>query len=179
MSDAWNRLDCFVVVAGWLPVIFPYFQNFSAARAVRALRPLRTINRVPELRRQVNTLMSSLPQLLDVAMLSAFIMVVFGVLGVQLFKGSFRYRCYEIGADLPLDPIGDMPDGVCSPGEPASYDPADALQGSCAAGQLCKFYGVNPLYGSLSFDTITDAWLLIFQIGQRSVRKLCGKRSSR
>ena len=40
-------------------------------RAVRALRPLRTINRLPGMRRQVATLIESIPHLVDVALLRA------------------------------------------------------------------------------------------------------------
>ncbi len=84
LSNSWNRLDCLVVVTSWLPLLFPSLDNYSAMRAVRALRPLRTINRLPGMRRQVNTLIESLPHLLDITMLSGFIMVVFGVLGLQV-----------------------------------------------------------------------------------------------
>ena len=76
----------------WLPLLFPWMDNYTAMRAVRALRPLRTINRLPGMQHQVNTLFASLPHLLDVALLSTFIMVVFGVLGLQLFKGTLRLR---------------------------------------------------------------------------------------
>ena len=85
-----------MVAASWPPLLFPSLGNYSAVRAIRALRPLRTASRLPGIRRQVDTIVLSLPRLFDVAMLGGFIMVVFGVLGVQLFKGSLRYRCYEV-----------------------------------------------------------------------------------
>ena len=28
LSDGWNRLDCFVVVSSWLPILFPSLDNF-------------------------------------------------------------------------------------------------------------------------------------------------------
>lgn len=177
LADHWNKLDCFVVVASWLPLIIPSLSHMNALRAVRALRPLRTINRLPLLRKQVETLLESLPQLLDVAMLSGFIMVVFGVLGVQLFQGTLLYRCYEADAPLgasPVDPRGDSIAGVCAPSaevmafgvEGRSEQAWSSLseQGSCPdAGQACKFYGVNPLYGTISFDDIGSAWMTIYQ----------------
>ena len=82
---------------------------------MRALRPLRTINRLPGMRRQVATLIDAVPHLVDVALLSVFLMVVYGVLGLQLFKGSLRYRCYAPGALTPIDPDGTSgQSGVCA-----------------------------------------------------------------
>ena len=52
-----------------------------------------TLNRSIRRLGQVDTLLLSLPHLADVGGLSAFIMVVFGVLGLQLFQvisGNFR-----------------------------------------------------------------------------------------
>ena len=48
---------------------------------------LRAYNRLPAMRKQVNTLLHSLPRLGDVGLLSAFVLVILGVLGLQLFKG--------------------------------------------------------------------------------------------
>ena len=41
----------------------------------------------------INNVLSSLPKLGDVALLCAFIFLVFGIVGVQLFKGRMHYRC--------------------------------------------------------------------------------------
>ena len=113
MADPWNWLDAFVVLMSWLPLLIPALGNYSAVRAVRALRPLRTISRLPKLKRQVDTLIECLPYLFDVAMLGTFILVIYGVLGVQLFKGVLRFRCYEPSAPLtqPVDALT----GVCAP----------------------------------------------------------------
>ena len=51
----------------------------------------------------VATLVEALPKLRDVALLSTFIMTIFGVLGVQLFQGTLLHRCYEPGALEPID----------------------------------------------------------------------------
>ena len=63
LRDGWNKLDFLVVTMGWLPLLLPQLSNYSALRALRALRPLRAINRLPAMRKQVNTLIDSLPQL--------------------------------------------------------------------------------------------------------------------
>jgi len=158
LADYWNQLDFVVVLTSWLLLLFPSLDNLSGMRAVRALRPLRAVNRLPELKQEVETLLVSLPQLADVAQLSAFIMVVFGVLGVQMFAGTLHYRCYEVGATRPIDASGDSRVGVCSLGD------TEAGQGTCLAGQECRSYGANPLAGTVSFDTIGSACMTIFQI---------------
>ena len=122
-----------------------------APRAVRALRPLRTIYRLPGLRRQVLTLLNAIGHLVDVASLSFFLMVVFGVLGLQLFKGSLTRRCYLPGASEPIDPDGTHPQGVCalSADELASVQGA-GVQGTCPLGAECREYGRNPAHGTIS-----------------------------
>ena len=84
--DGWNLLDMTVVIAGWVPIILealglPGNNNISAIRSVRALRPLRSVQRLPGLRRQVATMIDSLPKMADVALLGSFILLVYGVLG--------------------------------------------------------------------------------------------------
>lgn len=48
LADYWNRLDCFIVMAGGLEYVLDVGNvNFTAIRTVRVLRPLRAINRIP------------------------------------------------------------------------------------------------------------------------------------
>ena len=61
-----NVLDGLVVLCSWLPLLIPSLNNVSSIRAARALRPLRAINRLPGLKRQVETVIASLPHLADV-----------------------------------------------------------------------------------------------------------------
>ena len=112
LADGWNRLDCTVVLLGWAPYIFPSLANLSAIRSLRALRPLRTINQLPGLRRQARTLFDSLPKLSDVAMLGVFMLALFGVLGLQLFKGALRSRCYALSPPPPPAPLLHLVNGV-------------------------------------------------------------------
>jgi hypothetical protein len=92
LRDAWNVLDCIVVLMGWIS-LSPKVANVSAMRTVRVLRPLRTITGVEGMRMLVATLLSSLPMLLDVLILCAFLFLIFGTIGVQTFAGYLRYEC--------------------------------------------------------------------------------------
>ncbi|ROL28013.1 Voltage-dependent T-type calcium channel subunit alpha-1I [Anabarilius grahami] len=68
--------------------------NFSAIRTVRVLRPLKAINRVPSMRILVNLLLDTLPMLGNVLLLCFFVFFIFGIIGVQLWAGLLRNRCY-------------------------------------------------------------------------------------
>ncbi|XP_046854598.1 voltage-dependent T-type calcium channel subunit alpha-1H-like [Xenia sp. Carnegie-2017] len=46
-KDSWNKLDCFIVLAGTFELAYGEGKYLSAVRSVRVLRPLRAINRVP------------------------------------------------------------------------------------------------------------------------------------
>ena len=92
LRDGWNVVDCVVVVMGWLSLL-PAIENISAMRSVRVLRPLRTITGVEGMRMLVATLLRSLPMLLDVLILCAFLFLIFGTIGVQTFSGVLRQHC--------------------------------------------------------------------------------------
>ena len=53
----------------------------------------------------VATLIRSLPMLLDVLILCAFIFLIFGTVGVQTFAGALRFRC---GTPLPGTVVGSV-----------------------------------------------------------------------
>ncbi|XP_032869031.1 voltage-dependent T-type calcium channel subunit alpha-1I [Amblyraja radiata] len=68
--------------------------SLSAIRTVRVLRPLKAINRVPSMRILVNLLLDTLPMLGNVLLLCFFVFFIFGIIGVQLWAGLLRNRCY-------------------------------------------------------------------------------------
>ncbi|CAF3418144.1 unnamed protein product [Rotaria socialis] len=95
LADTWNRLDCFIVVSGLLESVIPGDNlNLSAIRTIRVLRPLRAINRVPSMRILVMLLLDTFPMLGNVLLLCFFVFFIFGIIGVQLWKGLLRHRCF-------------------------------------------------------------------------------------
>ncbi|KAK8397955.1 hypothetical protein O3P69_003692 [Scylla paramamosain] len=99
MADSWNRLDLFIVVAGGLEYFLAMEDmNLSAIRTIRVLRPLRAINRIPSMRILVMLLLDTLPMLGNVLLLCFFVFFIFGIVGVQLWAGMLRQRCF---IDLP------------------------------------------------------------------------------
>lgn len=69
------------------------FGNYTFIRCFRALRPLRAVTKIESLKLIVEALVRSLPMLVDVAILAAFYMSIFGIGCLELFKGKFGYRC--------------------------------------------------------------------------------------
>mgnify|MGYP006099554907 FL=1 len=102
--NGWNRLDFFIVIVSIFGFIvegtgIELNVNFvKGFRAARALRPLRLIKRAPGLRRVVNTLIKSIPPMANRMLVCVLFLLIFGILGVQLFKGRLYY-CAGIGSD--------------------------------------------------------------------------------
>ncbi|XP_011061777.1 PREDICTED: voltage-dependent T-type calcium channel subunit alpha-1G isoform X4 [Acromyrmex echinatior] len=95
LADSWNRLDFFIVMAGALEYCLNVENmNLSAIRTIRVLRPLRAINRIPSMRILVMLLLDTLPMLGNVLLLCFFVFFIFGIVGVQLWEGILRQRCF-------------------------------------------------------------------------------------
>uniref|UniRef100_A0A669AY07 Voltage-dependent T-type calcium channel subunit alpha-1H n=1 Tax=Oreochromis niloticus TaxID=8128 RepID=A0A669AY07_ORENI len=94
-DDKWNQLDFVIVMAGMLEYSLDgHNASLSAIRTVRVLRPLRAINRVPSMRILVTLLLDTLPMLGNVLLLCFFVFFIFGIVGVQLWEGLLRNRCF-------------------------------------------------------------------------------------
>jgi len=99
LSDSWNIMDGSLVgfslfdvllsiVADRSPRIFAILRVF---RLLRSLRPLRVINRLMGLKLVVQTLLLSLRPIGNIVLICCTFFIIFGILGVQLFKGTFYY----------------------------------------------------------------------------------------
>jgi hypothetical protein len=105
LQDPWCQLDFVVVSFAWLPLLFPSMGNYSVLRALRALRPLRSLRLVPGMAVLISSIISTVPKLANVLALCGFIFLVFGIVGMELFKGTLHYRCALPGfEELPGHP---------------------------------------------------------------------------
>ncbi|ULT83283.1 hypothetical protein L3Y34_012492 [Caenorhabditis briggsae] len=106
-KDGWNILDGILVVISLINVTFELlatgdspkiFGVIRVLRLLRALRPLRVINRAPGVKLVVMTLISSLKPIGNIVLICCTFFIIFGILGVQLFKGMM-YHCIgpEVG----------------------------------------------------------------------------------
>ena len=57
------------------------------------LRPLRSITRIPGMRTVVSAFIDSIPHLINVTCVLMIFILVFGILGMQMFSGLLYNRC--------------------------------------------------------------------------------------
>lgn len=97
LRDNWNRLDFIIVLFGVVTLILENIQSeavfdfIRAFRALRALRPLRMVSKNEGIKTVVNALLQSIPSLLNVLLIILLFLLVFGILGVQLLKGTIGF----------------------------------------------------------------------------------------
>uniref|UniRef100_A0A1I8A0L3 Voltage-dependent T-type calcium channel subunit alpha n=1 Tax=Steinernema glaseri TaxID=37863 RepID=A0A1I8A0L3_9BILA len=105
-KDGWNILDGTLVIISLINVLFEFFVTgdspkifgvIRVLRLLRALRPLRVINRAPGVKLVVMTLISSLKPIGNIVLICCTFFIIFGILGVQLFKGMM-FHC--IGPEI-------------------------------------------------------------------------------
>uniref|UniRef100_I3KUE6 Voltage-dependent T-type calcium channel subunit alpha n=1 Tax=Oreochromis niloticus TaxID=8128 RepID=I3KUE6_ORENI len=193
LGDTWNRLDFFIVLAGMLEYSLN-LQNvsLSAVRTVRVLRPLRAINRVPSMRILVTLLLDTLPMLGNVLLLCFFVFFIFGIVGVQLWSGLLRNRCFcnsNIWHYYHTENDDENPFICSQPRENGMRDCSSIPKLYEEGGLECtldidsynstdnttcvnwnQYYTncsaglINPFKGAINFDNICYAWIAIFQV---------------
>ncbi|KAF0761932.1 voltage-dependent T-type calcium channel subunit alpha-1H-like isoform X2, partial [Aphis craccivora] len=99
-KSGWNIMDGLLVVVSIIDLLMSLISESSPKifgilrvfRLLRSLRPLRVINRAPGLKLVVQTLLSSLRPIGNIVLICCTFFIIFGILGVQLFKGTF-FHC--------------------------------------------------------------------------------------
>ena len=94
--DGWNLLDFGIVIIGLVAVAL-HGSNVGAVRSLRtlrALRPLRAVSRWESMRITVNSLLNSIPAISNVLLICGLFWLIFAILGVQFFGGTF-HRCVD------------------------------------------------------------------------------------
>jgi hypothetical protein len=89
----WDRLDFFTTVTAVSGLIFPEMSNLSSFRALRVLRALRALRFLDGIRTVLQSVVRSLPFMVNVMGFLLFIFVVFGLLALTNFKGLLHNRC--------------------------------------------------------------------------------------
>ena len=148
----------------------------SVFRTIRVLRPLRSIGMMPGVRILIDALIMSLPGLGTLILLIVFVYSIFGILGVQLFKGAMHNRCALAGFDPQAEDQGNFDTGeVCCnfASKPGTAHPGT---GTCKDGTTCEYFGTNPESGFEHFDNIGAASIVILQCSSFDVwtEGMCG-----
>jgi hypothetical protein len=96
----WNVVDLYLVLTNIAEIIAFSSPNIHVYKmpilysclAMRTLRLLRYINKNDSLKIVINSLMNSIPALISVILVIVQTLLMFGVIGVDFFKGEF-YSC--------------------------------------------------------------------------------------
>ncbi|XP_030839908.1 voltage-dependent T-type calcium channel subunit alpha-1I isoform X5 [Strongylocentrotus purpuratus] len=99
LHSGWNVMDGSLVIVSWIDLLITavsssspeIFSILRVFRLLRTLRPLRVISRAPGLKLVVQTLLSSLRPIGNIVIICCTFFIIFGILGIQLFKGQFYY----------------------------------------------------------------------------------------
>ncbi|XP_053327227.1 sodium channel protein type 2 subunit alpha-like [Spea bombifrons] len=175
LRDPWNWLDFCVVLLACVTEV-GNLGNVSALRTFRVLRALKTISVIPGLKTIVGALIQSVKKLSDVLVLTVFCLSVFALIGLQLFMGLLKNKCYLWPTGPDGEPLNITDTSQLPENESLYYklegqkDPLlcdtdkDSQGGKCPEGYRCVKIGNNPNYGYTSFDTFSWAFLSLFRL---------------
>uniref|UniRef100_A0A3B3TT24 Voltage-dependent L-type calcium channel subunit alpha n=1 Tax=Poecilia latipinna TaxID=48699 RepID=A0A3B3TT24_9TELE len=171
IRNGWNLLDFVIVIVGLFSVVLetmthkssgeqatthhmpgkPGGLDVKALRAFRVLRPLRLVSGVPSLQIVLNSIMKAMVPLLHIALLVLFVIIIYAIIGLELFIGRMHRTCYYIGTDNYVE---DEP----VPCAFAGYGRQCTVNGS-----ECRGRWDGPNGGITNFDNFFFAMLTVFQ----------------
>ena len=174
LRDPWNCLDCVIVVTGVATVILDLVTDegvagVSVLRAFRLFKPLRAVTKVKEIQVIVNSLLQSLPYLIDVAILYFFFLLIMGIVGVQIWKGKLGYTCKPNMVVMSTLDVSEIERFLAKEGggevcvQDASWFSEHFRAFICPWGYECVRTG-NPGMGMISFDSIWYSFLTLFTV---------------
>uniref|UniRef100_A0A4W3K1Z2 Voltage-dependent L-type calcium channel subunit alpha n=1 Tax=Callorhinchus milii TaxID=7868 RepID=A0A4W3K1Z2_CALMI len=169
LRNGWNLLDFIIVVVGLFSAILEQATkaegtnpiggkaagfDVKALRAFRVLRPLRLVSGVPSLQVVLNSIIKAMVPLLHIALLVLFVIIIYAIIGLELFMGKMHKTCYVNGTEL-LCIINLLPSAPCN---------GNVGHGrQCPNETLCKNGWVGPNDGITNFDNFAFAMLTVFQ----------------
>uniref|UniRef100_A0A7N6A5J7 Voltage-dependent L-type calcium channel subunit alpha n=1 Tax=Anabas testudineus TaxID=64144 RepID=A0A7N6A5J7_ANATE len=168
IRSGWNLLDFIIVIVGLFSVIAeamtdhkpgeahhaagkPGGLDVKALRAFRVLRPLRLVSGVPSLQIVLNSIMKAMVPLLHIGMLVMFVIIIYAIIGLELFIGRMHKTCYSISTGLMIE---DDPSPCAFAGN------GRFCEGN---GTECRGKWEGPNGGITNFDNVFFAMLTVFQ----------------
>ncbi|XP_029689724.1 calcium channel, voltage-dependent, L type, alpha 1F subunit isoform X2 [Takifugu rubripes] len=170
IRNGWNLLDFVIVIVGLFSVVLetmthksgeqatthhvpgkPGGLDVKALRAFRVLRPLRLVSGVPSLQIVLNSIMKAMVPLLHIALLVLFVIIIYAIIGLELFIGRMHKTCYYTVTDnyVEDDPV---------PCAFAGHGRQCVINGS-----ECRGRWDGPNGGITNFDNFFFAMLTVFQ----------------
>uniref|UniRef100_A0A9J7YI54 Voltage-dependent L-type calcium channel subunit alpha n=1 Tax=Cyprinus carpio carpio TaxID=630221 RepID=A0A9J7YI54_CYPCA len=161
VRNGWNMLDFVIVVIGYvlsayvlkLCYTLKYKGGFDvkALRAFRVLRPLRLVSGVPSLQVVLNSIIKAMVPLLHIALLVLFVIIIYAIIGLELFIGKMHASCYFQGTEI----IAEDEPAPCAVNGHGRTCPIN--------GTVCKEGWHGPNGGITNFDNFMFAMLTVFQ----------------
>eukprot|EP00036_Acanthoecidae_sp_10tr_P014734 CAMPEP_0206289576 /NCGR_PEP_ID=MMETSP0106_2-20121207/2185_1 /ASSEMBLY_ACC=CAM_ASM_000206 /TAXON_ID=81532 /ORGANISM="Acanthoeca-like sp., Strain 10tr" /LENGTH=1614 /DNA_ID=CAMNT_0053720129 /DNA_START=528 /DNA_END=5372 /DNA_ORIENTATION=- len=155
LKDGWNILDGSIVVIGVLSWALDN-SRFSGARVLRAFRvfrPLRLVTHIDQLKVEIEALSRSVPQMVNVALLFVFFLVLYGIIGLEMYRQPMSNLCFERETDAwNRTTLIKIPETACG-----------TFQGHpCDDGQTCQSTTYPRTEGMQSFNNAGTAILTVF-----------------
>uniref|UniRef100_A0A8D3D4N4 Voltage-dependent L-type calcium channel subunit alpha n=1 Tax=Scophthalmus maximus TaxID=52904 RepID=A0A8D3D4N4_SCOMX len=169
IRNGWNLLDFVIVIVGLFSVVLetmthksgeqatthhmpgkPGGLDVKALRAFRVLRPLRLVSGVPSLQIVLNSIMKAMVPLLHIALLVLFVIIIYAIIGLELFIGRMHKTCYSIATDQTED--DPVPCAFAGHGRQCAVN-----------GSECRGRWDGPNGGITNFDNFFFAMLTVFQ----------------
>ncbi|XP_076862625.1 voltage-dependent L-type calcium channel subunit alpha-1C isoform X3 [Brachyhypopomus gauderio] len=172
LRNGWNLLDFIIVVVGLFSAILEQATkgdggtpiggkaagfDVKALRAFRVLRPLRLVSGVPSLQVVLNSIIKAMVPLLHIALLVLFVIIIYAIIGLELFMGKMHRTCFF---------IRDGQKGAISEEKPAPCAPNSSAHGRhCSPPNITQCYvgWEGPNDGITNFDNFAFAMLTVFQ----------------
>ncbi|XP_061544364.1 calcium channel, voltage-dependent, L type, alpha 1D subunit, a isoform X2 [Phycodurus eques] len=177
VRNGWNMLDFVIVVIGLFSVVLEILTkdekvdnegeenhpsmhghggkaggfDVKALRAFRVLRPLRLVSGVPSLQVVLNSIIKAMVPLLHIALLVLFVIIIYAIIGLELFIGKMHATCYLPGADI----IAEEDAAPCAISGHGRQCPINGTE--------CREGWQGPNGGITNFDNFLFAMLTVFQ----------------
>uniref|UniRef100_A0A8C8A1V2 Voltage-dependent L-type calcium channel subunit alpha n=1 Tax=Oryzias sinensis TaxID=183150 RepID=A0A8C8A1V2_9TELE len=167
VRNGWNMLDFVIVIVGLFSVVLemitkdadhggqsggkPGGFDVKALRAFRVLRPLRLVSGVPSLQVVLNSIIKAMVPLLHIALLVLFVIIIYAIIGLELFIGKMHATCYVIQT------------GALAEEEPAPCAVSGHGRHCLFNGTICREGWQGPNNGITNFDNFLFAMLTVFQ----------------
>jgi len=102
LINPWNIMDFCIVCLSIISIVMRDVELgiIKVLRMLRVLRPLRMISRNPGLRIAVQSLINAIPDIGNVMVVSVLFLLLFAILGTNMYKGLFYFCVME---NIPED----------------------------------------------------------------------------
>ncbi|KFP52282.1 Voltage-dependent L-type calcium channel subunit alpha-1C, partial [Cathartes aura] len=98
----------------------------------------------------LNSIIKAMVPLLHIALLVLFVIIIYAIIGLELFMGKMHKTCYHVQGGLIED-------------DPSPCAPQSAHGRQCQNGTECKAGWEGPKHGITNFDNFAFAMLTVFQ----------------